>query len=322
MNHTLSEKPSVKRRAPRPEPRSSSAGRRIGARRPQANARERQPLARYTDRCGRSREIIARATFAGTLLVVDLELATGGDPRLIAHLAADEPVENAALVCRTYLEDLNDRHCLCRRLIDEDAGPVLGGEGEPQPTAPSNWFEQERRLVDRLARSYALEPVGTAMSIPELRWCCRGARSSTDEAAPMSARQVVARLESYEPVRELTTGVLALHRDDSALSTTVLRAELARLQESPIVLNRRLREVVLATIERDELSMSEIAIRCGRVKHDRRGNQSGETSWLARRIGLLPEGGQSTPTPWIHSDVLALIARRGLAISPREVEVA
>jgi hypothetical protein len=67
--------------------------------------------------------------------------------------------------------------------------------------------------------------------------------------------------------------------------------------------------------------MSEIAIRCGRVKRDRRGNESGETSWLARRLGLLPEGGQSTPTPWIHSDVLALIARSGLGLSPREVEL-
>jgi len=67
--------------------------------------------------------------------------------------------------------------------------------------------------------------------------------------------------------------------------------------------------------------MSEIAIRCGRLKRDRKGNESGETSWLARRLGLLPEGGQSTTTPWIHSDVLALITRRGLGISPREVEL-
>ena len=86
------------------------------------------------------------------------------------------------------------------------------------------------------------------------------------------------------------------------------------------MLNRRLREVVLATIGRNELSMSEIAIRCGRVKRDSRGNESGETSWLGRRLGLLPEGGQRTPTPWIHSDVLGLIARSGLGLSPREVE--
>jgi hypothetical protein len=67
--------------------------------------------------------------------------------------------------------------------------------------------------------------------------------------------------------------------------------------------------------------MSEIAIRCGRFKRDRSGRRSGETSWLARRIGQMPEGGQARPTPWIHSDTLALIARDGLGLSPHEVEL-
>ncbi len=101
----------------------------------------------------------------------------------------------------------------------------------------------------------------------------------------------------------------------------MVRGEYARLRASPIVLNRRLREVVLAAIDLDGVSMSEIALRCGRVKRDSKGNASGETSWLARRIGLVPESGSTRPTPWIHSDVLALIARTGLGISPREVEL-
>ena len=42
-------------------------------------------------------------------------------------------------------------------------------------------------------------------------------------------------------------------------------------------------------------------MRCGRTKRDRRGGLSGETSWLGRRIGELPEGGEAEPTPWIHS---------------------
>jgi hypothetical protein len=82
-----------------------------------------------------------------------------------------------------------------------------------------------------------------------------------------------------------------------------------------------LREAVLAAAERQGLSMSEIAIRCGRIKRDSAGNESGETSWLSRRLGLLAEGGRETPTPWVHSDVLALIARDGLGLSPREVEL-
>jgi hypothetical protein len=43
--------------------------------------------------------------------------------------------------------------------------------------------------------------------------------------------------------------------------------------------------------------MSEIAIRCGRIKRDANGNESGETSWLARRIGTLPESGRTGGDP-------------------------
>ncbi len=94
-----------------------------------------------------------------------------------------------------------------------------------------------------------------------------------------------------------------------------------RLAGSPIVLNRGLREAVQRELRLGVLSMSEIALRCGRAKRDRRGNSSGETSWLARRIGQKPEGAEQRPCPWIHSDVLALIARDGLSISPNEVEL-
>jgi hypothetical protein len=128
-------------------------------------------------------------------------------------------------------------------------------------------------------------------------------------------------LQDYEPMCSLTHSAIRFHGDDVEVSTSVLAAELTRVRESPIVLNRRLREVVLAAVERETVSMSELAIRCGRTKSGCRGTESGDTSWLARRIGLMPESGQREPTPWIHSDVLALIARRGLGISPREVEI-
>jgi hypothetical protein len=159
------------------------------------------------------------------------------------------------------------------------------------------------------------------MSIPELRWRRHAPERAAGCPRMVSLREAVACLESYEPPLTLTLRELAIHREDPGVSTAVLRSELARVQNSPIVLNRRLREVALSTIEREGLSMSEVAIRCGRVKRDRRGNASGETSWLARRLGLLPEAGHRAPTPWIHSDVLALIAREGLGIGPREVEL-
>jgi hypothetical protein len=60
---------------------------------------------------------------------------------------------------------------------------------------------------------------------------------------------------------------------------------------------------------------------CGRVKRDRRGNGSGETSWLARRVGLVASEPGGRPNPWVHSDTLALIAREGLGLAPRDVEL-
>jgi hypothetical protein len=291
--------------------------RRRRARRQRASHKH-SALGRYLDRHGHAREVIAQQGAAGSTLVVDRERAGHGDARLVAHLAADEPAENAALVCSSYLQYLASGGGRCRRLDPEDAHvtPFVHQRethaGQPRDVQP--------QPVDRCARAYSLEPVPGGMSIPELRWCRREHGTST-AGEPVSLRDAIAALESYEPLRERTLDALAAHAHAGAVSTALLRVELTRVQQSPIVLNRRLREVVLATVARHELSMSEIALRCGRVKRDRKGNESGETSWLARRIGLFPEGGHSLPTPWIHSDVLALIARCGLGIAPHEVEL-
>jgi hypothetical protein len=137
----------------------------------------------------------------------------------------------------------------------------------------------------------------------------------------LTLREVIGRVESYEPARALTLQLLARHRGDANVSVCTLRGELARVDCSRIVLNRGLREAVTAAVESGALSASEIAIRCERSRRDGRGNLTGETSWLARRVGLIPEAGALAPTPWIHSDVLAVISRRGLGISPHEVEL-
>lgn len=280
--------------------------------------RDRRLLARYLDPQGSAREVLVQPGFGGSALVVDREVARGADRRLLAHLAADEPPENAALVCQLYLEQVRHGPCRCRQLTDEDSSRAPCSES-CELDSPSVVAETE--LADEQGRSYRLEALPSRMSIPELRWCLHPAIDAEDGSSPVSVRDAVAQLQAYEPVRAITVRALAVSHSDSEISTTVLRAELQRVLESPILLNRRLREVVLATIARQELSMSEIAIRCGRVKRDSAGNESGETSWLARRLGILPEGGRQAPTPWIHSDVLALIARRGLGVSPREVEL-
>src|SRR5262249_45933143 len=154
-------------------------------------------------------------------------------------------------------------------------------------------------------------PIGGAMSIPELRWRRHDVADGTARVETVSVREVVAAIEAYEPVRALTRHALDERAHHDTISVATLRLGLERGLRSPIVLNRRLREMLLRLTREQGLSMSEVAVRCGRVKRDRAGNISGETSWLARRVGLLPEGGRDAPTPWIHTDVLAVIARRG-----------
>jgi hypothetical protein len=316
MTPTISPPYPAARRSIRREAGAAPHADRAHTRRQRSGCDERRALGHYADRTGRRREVVAQQGSDGSVLVIDRDAASFGDRRLVAHLGADEPPENAALVCSSYLDEARTGRCRCRLVTPEDfhTAPFadddateLYGESLTRDTEP----------FDRLGRCYRLDLLQTGMSIPELRWRRHPPERVNDEPQTVSAREAIACLENYEPVRTLTLRALARHRSDSEVSITVLRVEFERVRESPIVLNRRLRGAVLRTIERQGLSMSEIAIRCGRVKRD--GN--GETSWLARRLGILPEGGRDTPTPWIHSDVLALIARCGLGISPREVEL-
>lgn len=324
--------------APSPNRRVRAASRKAGRSRLQrtdaasrhqdrsrADGKDRNALAHYTDFGGRTRELITEAGTAGSLLVVDRHAVTLGDRRLVAHLAPDEPPGNAQIVSRSYLERARSSRLKCRPLTAEDLITVPFGEDDRElpldgltDVSVSSGLTSVQ--VDRAGRRYRLERLSTGMSIPELRWCRRG--SATARAhEPVSLREAVGALQAYEPICAQTESVVRLGRFDDSISTAMLRAELARVRESPIVLNRGLREAVLAASEHGALSLSEIAMRCGRVKRDTAGNVSGETSWLARRLGMMPEGGRAEPTPWVHSDVLALIARDGLGVGPREVEL-
>jgi hypothetical protein len=316
MTQTLPQPPTMPRRT---SARRRKARPRARLARPLAALLEHPPLGRYTDHRGRTRELLVQAGARGSVLVVDRDQATLEDSRLIAHLGPDEPAENAAIVCAEYLRSARADRCRCRALTAEDARTPPFVE-DREPGAGDTHAASETQPVDERGRRYSLELVPADMSIPALRWC-REPEPGAGQTEQLSLRDAIAAIESYEPMLATTIRALSLHAASPDVSTTVLRAELVRVRESPIVLNRLLREAVLRRVARDELSMSEIAVRCGRVKRDRKGNESGETSWLARRIGVLAEGGHSAPTPWIHSDVLALIARSGLGISPREVEL-
>jgi hypothetical protein len=276
-----------------------------------------EPLARYLDDDGQARELLALPGSSGSVLVLDRDAGTLCDRRLIAHLAPDEPEENAALVCRHYLEDPRGRWCRLVRPEDLRVTPFPSGGGKVpgQPGLP------DAHVQDTRGNLYRLGAFRGERSTSQLRWARHRAETSDGAWEQVKLRDVVAALESYEPVRSLTEQALSSHQGDRRVRLTRLGSEFERLCTSPIVLNRGLREAVLEAVEHRGMTMSEIALRCGIVKHDRRGNPSGETSWLARRVGLMPEGGASAITPWIHSDVLAAISRKGLGLSPREVEL-
>jgi hypothetical protein len=289
----------------------------VRAQRRRSAAHERRTLGSYRDWSDRPREIVALPGAGESVLVLDRDAITLGDRRLLAHLAADEPPENAVVVSRCFMRQARRARCACRLLSDADLRAVPFAD---EHEAVDRELTVEETLHDSLGRRYRIERLAGEMSIPELRWCRPSPEDGDGEREALSLRETIACLERYGPAVALTRRAVSLHSDSGEVSIALLRAELVRTQESPIVLNRALRAAVVDAVERRGQSMSEIAMRCGRIKRDSAGNASGETSWLARRLGLLPEGGRRRPTPWIHIDVLALIARDGLGLSPREVE--
>jgi hypothetical protein len=268
----------------------------------------------YADSAGRPRELVVRPGAHGSLLVLDRDPITLCDQRLVAHLAADEPAENATLICRMYLGERRSR--TCRPLAPEDLlrAPLPSFQAQEPPGGSGRAVD---RPLERDGFEYRilLQP-GERGAASQLRWCARSSAGGAPWGA-LTLREVLAALEAYEPARSRTRQAIAQH---GACAAT-LRRELTRLQQSALVLNRGLREALLGQLRHTGASMGEIALRCGMVKRDRRGTPVGDTTWLARRVGLMPEGGARKPARWVHSDTLALIARRGLGLSPHEVEL-
>jgi hypothetical protein len=274
-------------------------------------------LGRYTDHnSGATREIVCLPGAGGSRLVIDRDAVTLGDRRLVAHLAVDEPAENDRIVTEVYLAD--ERRGNCRLVWAEDLKLTPFASSSPGTDSKAS---PDTQLVDSDGVVYRIREISEGGLFPELRWIRSSGSTGQEEPVAVTLREVVAHLEDYEPARSITSAALAVHHDSRCLSTCRLQGELERMTTSQIVLNRGLREAVQRKVARGELSMSQIAMRCDRFKHDKKGNQSGETSWLARRIGQLRESGQDGPTPWVHTDVLALIVRDGLGATPREIEL-
>jgi len=268
-------------------------------------------LGTYRDREGRDRAVIACPGVSGSVLVIDQDADTLTDRRLVAHLTADEPAVNAQVVAELYLADRDGR--VARALHDRDWTVRPDGREqpeEPEPPAPGE-------LRDAQERRYRLAAVDHHRHGRQTRWVRRAGRQRPE---PVGLRTVVGALEAYEPALALTRA--ALDGAPAGHELHILGRELDRLIRSSLVLNRALREAVQQRVRSGELSLSCIAARCGRGKRSATGLRIGDTTWLQRRLGALPENGCAEPKPWIHTDVLALIAREGLGVEPREVELA
>jgi hypothetical protein len=264
---------------------------------------------------GAGRSVLALARCDGSVLVIDRDAANGEDARVVAVLAPDEPPENAVIVSEMYLSDPSRGRC--RELEAED----LSGERSCDRAVEGDEHEAGNiPLLDGLGRAYAIRECPCEGPLSHLRWTRSSVREGAWAPEVLTVRDVIGALESYEPARALTVVALAPERVARGVSSVRLRSELDRLDASRLVLNRLLRETVLLAVA-EGVTFSQIALRCGRTKRDQRGVLSGETSWLSRRIGLMAEAGAQAPTPWLHSDTLALIARRGLGVAPVEVEL-
>lgn len=267
-------------------------------------------LANHTEN-GEPRQILS-IPCGSSRLIVD-RVTAGGDSRLLARLTPDEPAENARLIARMYLED--PRPNKCRPVLRED----LHATPPQRASVPGPSVAWRAPLIAGVGATFRLQPVEEGR-LSALRWT-EHAAATNGTPKPVALRHVIATLEDYQPALAMSQSAIAAESSDPHCSVATLRGEVARLTASSIVLNRRLREHVQRAVEGKQTTMSEIALRCGHSKRSATGRESGETSWLARRIGILPEAGAPRATPWVHIDVLAVIARDGLGISPAEVEM-
>lgn len=277
-------------------------------------------LGRYReDATGAVRTIVALAGAAGSIVVVDRLAGTKADARVIARIAADEDPGNVTLIAQLYLGD--ETRGRCRELTSEDLSASADqGAGETRQTYTGEAPDYSSGVLDEEAVLYSIRELdcGEGGAGRELRWA---RRNSGGEWRPLTLRETIAHFEDYEPFMAMTAAAVAANKDDPSIGVAKLHSEFRRQQDSPIVLNRGVRAAVLRAVSEQGLSLSEIAARCGRRHSGCADFSSGDTTWLQRRIGIKKEAGSDGPTQWVHTDVLALIAREGLGLAPHEVEV-
>jgi len=172
-------------------------------------------LGRYTDHnSGATREIVCVPGAGGSRLVVDRDALTGGDGRLVAHLASDEPPENDRIVTEVYIAD--DSKGNCRPVEAEDLELTPYTSSSPSTDCEAS---PDTELIDSDGVVYRIQETSEDGSFPELRWTSSTGSTGQEEPIAVTLRDVVARLEDYEPARTITSTVLTVHHDNRCLST-------------------------------------------------------------------------------------------------------
>ncbi len=122
------------------------------------SARASKVLASYVDELGRPRDVVSYGAAHGSRLVIDRDRLTSGDRRLVAHLGADEPAENARIVCDLYMGDDRKR---CRQATMQDlyAPAMRGPDGRRSTASKPSRAIHGKELRDATGNRYRLAPV-------------------------------------------------------------------------------------------------------------------------------------------------------------------
>ena len=207
-----------------------------------------RPLATTSTQDRRRREVVARTGFAEACswwIATPTRLATDGCSHTSARTSRGRtPRSSAASISRT--ESMSRcRRVTARGLRDGAVAPRnlqrRRWDGMPGGTEPTNCSTATVRL-------YRLELVQTGMSIPELRWQRRSARR--DRSALGQRRGTSSELsKATSPCATLTQHrARAAPRRPGRLGDACCAPSSSACSMSPIVLNRALREAVLATV--------------------------------------------------------------------------
>jgi hypothetical protein len=167
---------------------------------PEQDSREQAPscLGQYvSEQTGLAREIITLSRPDGSTFVVDCLAHTAKDGRVVAHLMASEPPENASIIVGMYLAD--DRKGHCSLLSTEDLARIRNASSR---AGSATTVLKRSPLLDGDGYCYRILELSSAGSVPELRWARLRLHGDEDPPDPLTLRDLVGRLQDYEPARE------------------------------------------------------------------------------------------------------------------------